>query len=628
MRRVLLPLALATLASAPLASFAAPTDGARLSPGGEAKFPHKSFVLSLPSGTVVDPDDVEVLENGDPVHDLSVTSASSSADSEVGTVLAIDASNSMRGAPIDRAMAAARAFASHRRSAQQLGIVTFNRGARTLLAPTTDDAGIEAALGEPPPLATQTHMHDGAMAALDALRTADVQVGSVIVLSDGADTGSRAGIAKVAAAARARGVRLFTVGLESPRFNETSLARLAAAADGEYTAAPSARELDRIYDELGARLASEYVVRYSSVVGPKKQVLVEAVMPGVPGGAVLRYESPDISAPPAPAVVPEASGFWGSELAMIVVGFGSAFLVCFGAAWVLIERRRPATAEERVAEFVAMGEPDAHSEDDPQHDKLYDRVESGLKGREWWQRFSAEVDVARINQKPAQIAVVTGGATVLTMWLFTAISGAAWVALLAFVVPFGVRKFVGYRAAKQRLLFGDQLADNLQVIASAMRAGQSFGGALAVAVEDAPEPARREFQRVVADEQLGVPLEKSLGLVVERMENRDLHQVALVAALQREAGSNSAEVLDRVADTIRDRVALRRLISSLTAQGRLSRWVVSLVPVGLVMYLALTNPEYLDPLIKTPTGNVMLGIAVVMCTAGSLAIKKIVQIKV
>ena len=628
MRRFLLTLAVAALAATPLTASGATADALRLSPGGKAKFPHKSFVLSLPTGTLVEPGDVQVLENGDPVHELSVSSVGSSAESEFGTVLAIDASNSMRGAPIERAIGAARAFASHRRASQKLGIVTFNRRARTLLEPTTDDASIEAALTEPPPLTKQTHMIDGAMAALDTLRDAQVQVGSVIVLSDGADTGSRAAIGDVAGAARPRGVRVFAVGLESPRFNEAGLMEMAKAAGGEYTAAPSARELDRIYDELGARLAREYLVRYSSVAGPKNRVLVEATVAGVPGQAVLRYKSPKISAAPAPAVAPKANGFWGSTAAMIVVGFGSAFLICFAAAWIVIDRRRPDAAEERVAAFVTMGQPDTPSVEDPHRDKLYDRVESELRGRAWWRRFSVDVEIGRIGRKPAQIALVTIAATLFTMWLFVTISGAAWVALFAVLVPVGVRKLIGHRAAKQRLMFGEQLADNLQVIASAMRAGQSFGGALAVAVEDAPEPAKREFQRVVSDEQLGVPLETSLGVVVERMENRDLHQVALVASLQREAGGNSAEVLDRVADTIRDRVSLRRLISSLTAQGRLSRWVVSMVPVGLVMYLALTAPDYLDPLLKTTVGNIMLGVAVLMCTAGSLIIKRIVEIKV
>ncbi len=101
------------------------------------------------------------------------------------------------------------------------------------------------------------------------------------------------------------------------------------------------------------------------------------------------------------------------------------------------------------------------------------------------------------------------------------------------------------------------MPDNLQVLASALRAGHSFVGALAVVANDAPEPARSEFQRVVGDEQLGVPIDQALHVVVERMESRELEQVALVAALQRETGGNTAEVLDRVTATIRERFELR-----------------------------------------------------------------------
>jgi tight adherence protein B len=628
MRRLVLLLLAAALVAAPLTSAGAAADGLRLSPGGQATFPHKSLVLSLPSGVVLDPDDVAVSENGEPVHGLSVKSVGSSAESDFGTVLAIDTSNSMRGEPIERAIEAARAFASHRRMSQELGIVTFDRRPRTALVPTTDDDAIEATLAEPPALAKQTHMRDGVMAALGALDEADVQAGSVVVLSDGADTGSRAAMSEVTEAAEARGVRVFTIGLKSLRFNETELVRLAEAAGGEYTAAPSAGELESVYDELGARLAREYLVQYSSIAGPKHDVLVEASAAGVPGQATLSYRSPKIAAPPQPPVSAEASGFWASATAMILVGFGSAFLICFAAAWILIDRRRPPSTEERIAAFVTMGQPEPERIEDPHRDTLYERLDTGLRGRAWWRRFSVDVEIAGISQKPAQIGVLTAALTVLTMWLFATISGATWVAVLAVIVPIGVRRFVAYRAARQRRLFGDQLADNLQVIASAMRAGQSFAGALAVAVADAPQPAKREFERVVSDERLGVPLEESLGMVVERMENRDLHQVALVAALQREAGGNSAEVLDRVADTIRERVALRRLISSLTAQGRLSRWVVSLVPVGLVMYLTLVRPTYLDPLLKTTPGNVLLALAIAMGVSGSLIIKRIVEIKV
>jgi tight adherence protein B len=191
-----------------------------------------------------------------------------------------------------------------------------------------------------------------------------------------------------------------------------------------------------------------------------------------------------------------------------------------------------------------------------------------------------------------------------------------------------VRWFVKFKLQRQRRQFAEQLADNLQVISSALRAGHSLVGAMAVAVGDAPQPTKGEFERVVADEKLGVPLEEGLSVVARRMANRDLEQVMLVASLQRETGGNTAEVIDRVADTVRERADLRRMISTLTAQGRISRWVVSALPIVLAVMISAINPTYLDPLFKTTAGHVMLVVAVLLLVSGSLVIKKIVNIEV
>jgi tight adherence protein B len=184
------------------------------------------------------------------------------------------------------------------------------------------------------------------------------------------------------------------------------------------------------------------------------------------------------------------------------------------------------------------------------------------------------------------------------------------------------------KLAKLRDEFVGQLPDNLQVLASALRAGHSFTGAFAVVAADSPEPARREFQRVVADEQLGVRLEDSLREVARRMESADMEQVALLAELQREAGGNMAEVLDTVVETIRDRFDLRRLVKTLTAQGRMARWVLSLLPAFLLLVISLLNPAYMAPLFASTFGRFALLVATGMVIAGSLVIKRIVNIKV
>ena len=129
-------------------------------------------------------------------------------------------------------------------------------------------------------------------------------------------------------------------------------------------------------------------------------------------------------------------------------------------------------------------------------------------------------------------------------------------------------------------------------------------------------------------ERRNLPLDHSLEVVARRMDNRDLDQVALVATLQRDTGGNTAEVLDRVTDTVRARFELRRLVKTLTAQGRMSRWVVSLLPLGLFTVITLMNPGYLRPLYTHTSGRILLVISVIMIVSGSLVIRRIVNFKV
>jgi tight adherence protein B len=226
-----------------------------------------------------------------------------------------------------------------------------------------------------------------------------------------------------------------------------------------------------------------------------------------------------------------------------------------------------------------------------------------------------------------QLAVSVAAGTVAVLLLLATIGG-PFLAVLALAVPVAAWALIARRLREQRLLFRDQLADNLQIVSSAMRAGHSLSGALSVVAEDAPEPTQREFSRALADERLGVPLDRALQVVVDRMDSKDLEQVALVAALQRETGGNTAEVLDRVTDTVRDRVALQRMIKTLTAQGRMSRWVVSGLPVALLAAITVINPEYMQPMYDTPLGRGLLLLAALMVISGSLVIKRIVDIKV
>jgi tight adherence protein B len=243
-------------------------------------------------------------------------------------------------------------------------------------------------------------------------------------------------------------------------------------------------------------------------------------------------------------------------------------------------------------------------------------------------RMRVELEVSAIKLKPEQLLLLVAVGTVVCGWLLGTTMDSPLAAALALFIPAVAYFSVSTLAGRQRRAFSEQLPDNLQVIASSMRAGQTFVGALRGVVNDAPEPSKREFNRVVTDEALGIPLPDSLNQVTERMRSDDFRHVAIVAALQRETGGNTAEVVDLVAETVRERIEIRRMVRGLTAQGRLSGGVLSMLPVGLLVMMSLMNPTYVYPEFHTTAGMIALGVALGLVIIGALLIRKLVDIKV
>jgi tight adherence protein B len=592
----------------------------------KAPFPQRSMVLSVPAGTRLTLARLTVLENGQYVRNLRILPAGAAGQGRFGIVLAIDASNSMRGTPIRAALAAARAFALRLNPGQPLAIIAFNASPKVLLPFTTNAAAIDAALAKQPKLAEGTHIYDAVNKGVAMLRKANINPGTLVVLSDGKDTGSTATLQQAAQAAKLRRARVFTIGLRSPVFDAAALQMLSSAAGGSYTAA-SANTLSQTYEQLGLRLSREYLLTYRSLARLGTPVHVTVTVRGIDGKAETSYTAPSLdkhaSAPFHPSL---GYRLWRSPLSMLLVALLASGLIAAGA--ILILRPREGTLRRRMAEFVSLKPDSEKPEKEQLSPDMFRFAEGPLEGWKWWTRFKEELEIAEIRMPAVQIVLWTLVSTVVVMWLIAVVTGTGLFAVFGLAVPWGVRSYIKRKLRKKREAFAEQLPDNLQVLSSALRSGHSLVGALSVLADESPEPSQSEFRRVIADEQLGVPLEDALTVVVRRMENDDLEQVALVAALQRRTGSSAAEVLDRVTETVRERFELRRMVKGLTAQGRLSRWIVSLLPAGLIVVISLLNPSYLDPLFHTAGGRVLLLVGTLMVVAGSLVIKRIVEIKV
>jgi tight adherence protein B len=151
---------------------------------------------------------------------------------------------------------------------------------------------------------------------------------------------------------------------------------------------------------------------------------------------------------------------------------------------------------------------------------------------------------------------------------------------------------------------------------------------LKVVVENAPEPTRREFGQVVTDDQIGLPIDDSARKVAERMRSRDMVQVALIAELQRTAGGNAADVLDTVVATVRERAEVRRLARTLTAQGRMARWILSILPIVLALLMLVLEPKITKPLFESTGGQIAIVFSALLVVVGSFWIQQVVEIEV
>jgi tight adherence protein B len=619
-------LRLVLVASTAALAFAAANAAAgpvRLIEAGNAAFPDRAFSLTTSRPIHLDSTNVRVTENGGPVADLTVIPAGKASAGAFGVVLAVDASWSMRGKPIAGALAAARAFVASRGVNEQIGVVSFNRRVASNLVPTADAAAIARALARTPRLAVGTRIFDAVDAAIAQLTKAKVKLGSVVLLSDGRDTGSALTLSRLVKRANAAHVRVFTVGLRSTQFRASTLRKLAGETDAAYAEAGSPAALKPIYESLASRLSREYLIEYKSLAAPDTVIHVKVTAPGV-SGASSAYQTPAL---PLHFLPPfhrsRLERFWLSGGSIAVVGLVAGLLIAL--AMMALIRGGKFPLRSRMGRFVALV--DAQSREQAAS-KLAAAVERRFSRRNWWQKLAEEIEIAQFPISLAQLFLITLGVTVLLCFIVIAALPKVLIVFALFGPALLARAAVKRKLDQRRAKFGEQLPDNLNVLAAALRVGHSFVGALSVMIDESDDPARTEFRRAMTDEQLGMPVEEALVTVAERMANSDLEQVALVASLQRQTGGNTAQVLDTVVETIRERAEIRRLVKTLTTQGRAARWVLTGLPVLMFLLLTAINSEYMHPLYHTTTGQVLLVLAAIMVIAGGTLIKRIVDIKV
>lgn len=264
-------------------------------------------------------------------------------------------------------------------------------------------------------------------------------------------------------------------------------------------------------------------------------------------------------------------------------------------------------------------------------DRTVTAIEKSVSGRR--SLFDEEeLDLAGIRMEPSQFVLVTfSGAAALAVLGVLAGFGSLWsvVFALAFaaLAPIGAKALLAFRTSRRRGRFAAQLDDTLQLIAGNLRAGYGLVQALDGVARDLDEPTSEEFARVVNETRLGRELGPALEQTAERMRSDDFRWAAQAIMINRETGGNLAEVLENVAHTIRERNEIRRQVQALSAEGRLSATVLSLLPVVVFAAVLLVQPGYFSIFFTTLIGWAALIVCLLLLGVGIFWMYRVTRVR-
>jgi tight adherence protein B len=318
-------------------------------------------------------------------------------------------------------------------------------------------------------------------------------------------------------------------------------------------------------------------------------------------------------------------------MALVVLGFIAILLATFGLVVVMT---RPSAEERTIEQRMALIHQSANSKDSPEIMQLLKATRTGKFG--WLDEILERYRFARTMQlriMQANSSATVGSMLLTSLGLFLAGYAVAWLfaPIVVIDIPAGAALsclpygFLSFKRSRRINAFNAALAEAIDMLARALRAGHSVAGAFAMLAENAQEPAATEFGEIFKQMNLGLPMRDALLQLLDRVPSSDLRVLVTAILVQKDTGGNLAEILDRTVFVIRERQRIQGEIQVQTAQGRLTGWILTALPVVMVILLNVVNPGYSDILLHDPLGRKLIYVSVGMLAAGAYIIRRIIN---
>jgi tight adherence protein B len=597
--------------------------------------------VDLPPGKSLDPTTATLTLDGKQLKTTASVVKGSSPTVSRTAVVCIDISGSMKGARLAAAKSAAASFVSSLPADVRVGLVTFSSTARVAVRPTLDHGVVSHAVGR---LAAtgNTALYD---AAVLAVRTAGPSgARTVLLLSDGVDDGSRTALGTAVASVKNSGALVSAVAFGAEAAGAAPLRQVAETSGGSVITALDARQLAAAFREAALSINQQILITGtlpSDLTATSGTVVASAAV-GAETVTDLAFTTlSKAAAKPTdvgPRIVDSGSSWYGSS-ATLYVAIGALFL---GVVVLLLVAASSASqgdtpgVRRRLSIYTLTGRaPVEVKESTVLGDSAMARNAVEFAGRVVAQRdiesgLERKLDAAGVPLKPAEWLLLHIGFAILLAFAALLLSGADVVATgIGLLIGLaGPQIYLVVKEGRRLRAFLAQLPDTLQLLAGSLSAGYSFPQAVDAVVQEGNQPIAGEFNRALVESRLGVPIEEALDGISARMKSEDFSWVVMAIRIQREVGGNLNEVLMTVAGTLRERERLRRQVSVLSAEGRLSAYILGGLPPVFAAYLLLVRRAYIRPLFHDPIGIFMLILLVVLISVGAVWLRKVVTVEV
>ena len=595
------------------------------------------------NGATPDLKSLQVTLDGNPIDANAEFATDSKTSIRRTEIIMLDGSLSMAGAKFTEAKAAANAFLDAVPADVYVGLVDFSGTVTTAEAPTQDRAAVRQAL-DSIKLARGTALFDAVVQSTQVAGTEGSR--TILLLSDGKDTTGKP-ITQATDAIKQSGVKVDAVSLSSAAADNKALTTIARAGDGSLLPSDPA-QLTSIFQGEAQTLTQQVLITFQAPDITKVTEGTLAITMSVGGAPVSGSAFISVQPPTSPTPTPTPS----VELKVAQLGTGIPKMVMFmglGAAGVGllillltafgVFQRRPDALSQSIGAYSRertkghrAGAPVAPAGGEG----TFASAAVGVAERALRQNKGIEsglgrrLDAAGVSFKPAEWLLLHAGITFGAGLVALLATGANFY-LMVVGLAFGAAApyfYLTFLHSRRLAAFGRNLANTLQLMSGSLSAGLSLAQSVDTVVREGTDPIAGEFRRALVEARLGVQLEDALEGVAARMKSRDFEWVVMAIRIQREVGGNLAELLNNVAGTIREREFLERQVKTLSAEGRLSVWVLGGLAPAFMLYLSFANPSYLSPMFTDPRGWIMLGVMAVMESVGVFWMSRLVKVKV